>query len=107
MYQEEPGSSFTHDGREYDLNYLLRCSTLFPVVDVLVDDLTWVLEYDSPNIRRLMAADLDAPILVTWWNDKLVVLDGLHRMAKAMVFGCKNNPRSIHSRICSKYGIDC
>lgn len=92
MYQEEPGSTFTHDGREYDLNYLLRCSRLFPITAVPVDELTWVLEYDSPNVHRLIAADLEAPVLVTLWNDKLVVLDGLHRMAKAMVMGRKTIP---------------
>lgn len=95
VYQEEPNSTFTHDGQMYDLNYLLRLMADYPIVDIPVDELTWVLEYDFPDIRRLIAADLEAPVLVTWWEDKLVVIDGLHRMAKAMVLG--------HQTILGKY----
>lgn len=91
MYQEEPGSTFTHDGQQYDLNYLLDSMEPFSVVQMPVDALSWVLEFDKPKVRRMLAADITTPVLVTWWltepEDKLVVVDGLHRLAKAMLLG--------------------
>ena len=90
LYQEPKGGSFTHNGKDYDLNKLLRLSDDLDEDAIPVDQLDWVLDHDDPENEpeRIKKADLTAPILVTWWfNDEghsqLVVLDGLHRVAKA------------------------
>lgn len=90
LYQEPKGGSFTHDGKEYDLNKLLRLSDDLDVDQIPVDQLDWVLDHDDPenDPERIEKADLSATILVTWWfnedgHSQLVVLDGLHRVAKA------------------------
>jgi hypothetical protein len=81
-YQEEEGGSFTHDGKEYDLNKLFELTQDFPLAYFFVGDLKWILDEDDQE--RTLDADLNAPILVTQWQDKWVVLDGVHRLAKAI-----------------------
>lgn len=91
LYQEPKGGTFTHDDATYDLNALLRVTDDSEIHDIPLDELEWVFDYDNPGAEydRVESADLNAPIIVTWWRDdddgdhKLVVLDGLHRIAKA------------------------
>ncbi len=88
LYDEPKVSTFTHDGRVYDLNKLLELSKDMDSDDIPLDQLIWVLDWDEPDPKRVKKADLTAPILVTWWHDdnqpsQLVVLDGLHRLARA------------------------
>lgn len=84
-YQEEPGGTFTNDDHDYDLNGVLEDVDAFPIVLFFVRDLKWVLAFDTPDPERVHDADLHAPILVTYYGDKLVVVDGLHRLAKAVM----------------------
>jgi hypothetical protein len=55
-----------------------------PIIQFNVNELAWILEWDTPDPIRIRSADLSAPILVTTWQEKFVVLDGLHRLAKAV-----------------------
>ncbi len=91
LYQEPEGSEFTHDGRDYDLNALLLVTGHFETHDIPIDQVVWVLEFDEPDPKRVAKADTQKPILVTWWEDedghRLVVLDGLHRIARAQQDG--------------------
>lgn len=83
LYQEKR-STITHDGKKYDLNTLFKLTEDSPVVDVDVDDLLWVLEHDTPDNDRVKKADVTKPILVhKMKDDKLVPIDGLHRLEKA------------------------
>ena len=95
----ENGSTFTHDGEEYDLDKLLSLSDKLPIDDVPIDQLIWVFGHDDPeeDPKRVAKADVTAPILVTWWipdrtKSRLVVLDGLHRVARAEQLGMKTIP---------------
>jgi len=97
MYQEHPDSTFTHGGsvgHRYDLNRLLRCTAYAPVELIEVPDVKWVLDYDEPDPIRVDAADLTAPALVVWDEeiDKFVVVDGLHRLARAVREGVQRLP---------------
>jgi len=89
MYTEK-GSTFTYDKNEYNLETLLRDMHKEPVIEVAVSDLSWMLteskntDYDKTRFKK---ADLSAPILVTCWQDRLAVLDGWHRLNKAVVEG--------------------
>jgi hypothetical protein len=83
-YQEEKGSTFSHDGIEYDVNAIFDIENDLPLYEIDVNDLSWVLEYDTPDRNRVRAADDSVPILITIWEKKLTVLDGLHRLARAI-----------------------
>lgn len=82
-YQEEAGSSFTNNNVEYDLNAIFDIEDELPLYHLDVIDLVWILEWDDPDPKRVARADDDIPIIVSIWRHKLVVLDGLHRLAKA------------------------
>lgn len=85
-YQEDAGSTFTHAGNTYDLNKLLQLTHSQKPQEFKVSDLAWVLSHDAPTFARVKTADLRAPILV--YNDPkhgLTTVDGLHRLAKALV----------------------
>lgn len=80
LYQEEPTGTFTHDGAEYNLNKLFKLVDADPIAYFKVADLAWILKED----KRTDDADLKTPILVTVWKHKWVVLDGAHRLQKAL-----------------------
>jgi hypothetical protein len=82
-YSED--GSFTHDGVEYNLHIALSSACDIP--SVKVDDIKWIMEYDKPqNMKRVKNADITTPILVAFSkNGKLTVVDGLHRLAKAIL----------------------
>lgn len=93
LYQEEPGGTFTNDGREYDLNKVLADVDDFPKVLFFTQDLKWLLDsdesdatvnFDRADIRRIEQADLSTPILVAYYGSRFVVVDGLHRLIKAV-----------------------
>lgn len=95
LYQEEQNSTVTHDGDDYSVNKLLQHTETLPITDIDVDQLKWNLESDKDSQgremfqngddkRRIADADLTAPVLVVRWNKKLVVLDGVHRLSKAV-----------------------
>lgn len=85
VYQEEDDSAFTHDGKLYKLNPFLAKASMLNAKSIPLDDLKWILRYSKPESdERVEKADTNFPILVTPWKDKLVVIDGLHRMAKAL-----------------------
>jgi len=83
--------SFTHEGKEYDMEKVLRASAASPVEELSVEDLKWVLEADpswKENPDRVAKADLTTPGL--YFPDKQgrpTVVDGLHRLAKAVQSG--------------------
>lgn len=83
FYQEEKDSTFTHNGVEYDLNKVLRLTKDTPIIDVDVQDLMWILDHDTPDVQRVQRADISKPILVVNQDGEKVVVDGLHRLAKA------------------------
>ena len=83
-YQEEAGSSFTHDSSLYDLNKLLVLAEQLPVEMLPTAELAWVLQHDAPDPIRVNKADYTVPLLVTRWQGHSVTVDGLHRLAKAV-----------------------
>lgn len=87
-YSEGATSTVTHNGNEYKLDTLFRITASRSVISIPVSKLKWVMEYTKTYASRVDVADLKIPILV--YEDKrygLTVLDGAHRLAKAI----KNN----------------
>lgn len=109
FYQEEPGGSFTHDGEEYSLNPLLKVTDEYPVKDIPVSDLKWIIdgELTQDDIKRRDDADTDVPILVTKWEDKIAVIDGYHRLLKAVEDGLEKLPaKMVSKQVLDKYKLD-
>jgi hypothetical protein len=87
------GGSITHDGVEYDFDKVLAMAETKPTKQCSVSKLAWVLAYDEPDTTRLKNADISVPVVITKSNNgKLTVIDGLHRLAKAVDSNIKSLP---------------
>lgn len=82
LYQEPKGGSFTHDKIKYNINIILKLVDKDPISYFKIADLKWILSED--DAVRIKKADLNAPLLMTIWNHKWVILDGVHRLQKAI-----------------------
>jgi hypothetical protein len=113
IYQEPKDSSFTHEGAQYDLNAILKATKDNETVDVEIADLIWVFKYDpmtEEDADRIFGSDLEAPILITVETEddqeKVVVLDGEHRLAKAVLSGRATLPAvKVDREFLSKFKI--
>ncbi len=91
VYRE--GGTFTHEGKEYDLDTHLAQADNIATEDLPVDKLVWVLEHDTPDPVRTEKADVTKPILVSSTSDgRLAVVDGLHRLARTIQLGGNTIP---------------
>lgn len=68
LYQEEKGSSFTHNGEEYNLNKLLKIIDKFKPRKFKVSDFDWILPYSEYEFDRIEKANPKVPIIVVWFN---------------------------------------
>lgn len=107
FYQEEPGGTFTHDGREYLLNPLLKFTDKIPVKEVPVSELEWIIGCSAENDGRdVDDRDISIPVLVANYNGKLAVIDGYHRLMKAIKLGKKTLPtKFVDDRLLSYFEI--
>ena len=80
-------STFIHNDVEYNLNKLLELVENVKSEKTEVKLLEWVLEYSDIDKKRVKEADINIPIIITNSNNKLVVLDGAHRLSKAIEEG--------------------
>lgn len=89
MYQEEESSTFTHHGKQYHLNGVLKLAAKAPRIRVPLSRFDWMLEGLKVDARRVIEADLSAPVVATVsrinGREAYVVLDGTHRVVKANV----------------------
>lgn len=91
IYREDSNSTFTHDGKKYDINLLFKLADHLEPEQYRVSDMTWVLKYDPTAPSTFDNIDINIPLLITMWFDELVgawrhvVIDGLHRLKKAQV----------------------
>jgi hypothetical protein len=86
-YQEETGGLFSSEGTNYDLNKIFRISHKKEVKNVPVEDLKWILQFvpdENSDQDRTAKADLNAPVIVVRQKDRSVVVDGVHRLRKAV-----------------------
>lgn len=91
VYQESGSSTFTHNDNNYDVNKILRLSKDLPIKKFNVNDLKWIIDNtevdEENNLKRIEKADLTTPILVSYINNKPTILDGIHRLKKAIQNG--------------------
>jgi hypothetical protein len=87
-YQEEKGGTFESEGVRYDLNLILRRTSGMATRSFKVSSLRWILKSEilksEEDERRVDGADLGTPILVCRIGRQDVVVDGVHRLAKAV-----------------------
>lgn len=77
-------STFTHNDISYDINTIFEISENYPVVDLEIKDLQWILEFTDIYQHRLEKADYTIPILVSILEGQFVVIDGVHRLKRAI-----------------------
>jgi hypothetical protein len=98
--------SFTHEGLTYDMPQVLSSIQSDELQDFNVSDLAWMLEQDTSwqgDPDRVAAADTTTPIIVSPTADgQLAVVDGLHRLAKAV----QNGEPTLQGRIFSPKYLD-
>ena len=98
-YREGPNSTATHNGKEYKLDVLFKLTQDRSPVDIKVNKLNWVLQHSDIDFDRLVRADTNIPILV--YDDPdygLTVIDGAHRLAKAIIRNLTSLPAIVLSR---------
>lgn len=93
---QEYGSTFSSNGKEYDLNYFFQITATLPILTIDIRKLTWILKYDKDNSaedqKRTDLSDLSVPILVTSTPEGELVVDGIHRLKKAVKRNIKTLP---------------
>lgn len=85
VYQEEK-SIFSSNGKSYDLNAIFKMVANQPLEQIAVNKLIWVLEFtgDDYDRQRVEDSDIKVPVLVTLHEGKELVIDGYHRLLKAL-----------------------
>lgn len=119
-YQEHEGDSFKHDGTHYDINKIFNVVYKKEVSHASVMDLVWNLEHSKmidnagklvcgscytmkgnkvEHAERVSKVNLSHPIIVLRVdNSKLLCIDGVHRIEKALKTGVENLPIKIISK---------
>lgn len=93
MYQDYEPRTFTHDGKQYDLNTVFKWVDREIVTKVAVSELTWALPRTIIDEERLEKVDLTIPILVTMdVKRRIAVIDGAQRLIKAVNEGVLSLP---------------
>lgn len=87
QYSEGADSTFTHLGSEYSIDKLhevLEKNKVSPNTVFKVEDLKWILNHGVSVPSRVDNADTDTPIIVSKENNTLYVVDGFHRLSRAV-----------------------
>lgn len=75
---------FGHNGNKYNINKIFKIVLNKPIYQYNVNNLKWVLKYTKTYKKRILMADITVPIIVTKFQNKLLVVDGAHRLTKAI-----------------------
>lgn len=91
LYQEEETSTFTHWGKNYNLNSVLAAIEKRPVRDIPLKAVAWCIE-DDLDEARVNAADTSHPLIISKEDGVYYVLDGNHRLKKLSDEGATSVP---------------
>ena len=91
MYSEGKESIFSHYGKKYRVDDLLRLTGKSRVRRIPISELKWIFDYADPDPERAAKASLAYPLVVTKGDvdgeERYIVIDGTHRLAKAIQTG--------------------
>ena len=90
-YQEGPDDAFVDGGNEYRINDIFKATEKALVFDIPISKLKWQMEKENDE-DRINSADCSVPILVWKKGNRLICVDGMHRLQKAVRFGLKTLP---------------
>lgn len=96
-YSEGDDSTVTHQNNQYRVDDLLKIAESKPTIELPVKDLEWILKYTTVENSRIEAADTSVRIIVLKDKKRFIVLDGAHRLARAVGQGLKSLPSAILS----------
>jgi hypothetical protein len=102
LYQEEESSTFQMGDKVYSLNTLFRLTQHTKAYLIPVSKLDWIfnpknnLGNFNKKEKRTKNADYSVPVLVAEIDKQEVVIDGLHRLFKAITNGKKD---ILHKRV--------
>ena len=82
-YREGANSTFTHDGKEYSVDKVLKAVEKQTPANKKIADLEWIIQHGTPDEQRVKNADPSVPIIVTPYKNSYAVVDGYHRLVKA------------------------
>lgn len=95
----EGGDEYSEKG---SVLYDLECAFQFAdktIIQVDVSQMEWILKEmprgyfeEEYEIMRLKNADLNAPILIVRENERIIVIDGIHRLKNAVELNVKSLP---------------
>lgn len=104
MEYTESGS-FSHNGKKYSLDLILKKARSTQDEVLNLDDFKWQLEFGSYNSdqkycascnsaiahrERLKNVDTNIPIIVTTYKGNLMIVDGFHRFEKLYIMGARS-----------------
>lgn len=111
IYQENPTGHYSLYDVKYDLNKIFMLVHGKAIRNVPVKDLTWNLEYSKVvneqgekvcgscqkgpkgwHEERVSNSNLEIPVIVTRYRNKLLIVDGVHRLEKAVNAGASEIP---------------
>lgn len=101
LYKEGASSTYTHNGHTGTVDSLIEQAKDKAITYMKVNKLKWILQHadlsDPADDVRINQADLSIPIIVCFSikYGKHVVLDGAHRLAKAVKLGYVEIPAHI------------
>lgn len=107
IYSEGKDSTFTSNGKTYSLDGLFRETHKYSITILPISKLDWVFEYATPDPDRVVKADEEVPILVVRdlhapAGQQFIVVDGLHRLMKAV----SKRRNTIKTKLISKPLLD-
>lgn len=106
-YREDNNSTFTHAGKLYSINRVLEQVEEDPVIKFPVKELSWILLHVDADSSRVKKADVTKPILIHKLKGKWVVVDGLHRLKKAIELGIDYLPaRKVSDKVLNQAHIN-
>lgn len=97
-YKEGSDSTFTHDGITRRVDSLIEIAKDKPTKQISVGSLDWILKHTDVDPTRAKEADLAAPIILSNFKGKLAVIDGAHRLTKAVNEGVEKLPTKYVTR---------
>ena len=88
-YTEGPRSLICHNGIYYKLDRIFELSLDLPVTKMPLSNLQWLIDANTADPERLKNANINVPIIVTPQGGQYVIIDGYHRVVKALQAGEK------------------
>lgn len=93
---ESEQSTITHNKKTYSINKIIKSVEKNEITEISISQLEWIIKSQKiedfktgKELKRIIYADKNEPIIIIKEKNKWIVLDGLHRLIKSMILGEK------------------